>query len=196
MSRLHVALDAGHGGSDPGAQSEFGPEKDYTLLQTHVIASILNIHNMETVLTRLGDNYVALSERVDVANGADCDAFISVHFNASRSDEPSGTQVLYYKDSEGGEPLAEALLEHVAPLDGATEERWERVIPVPDPNFRDGFFPAVVKYTRMPAVILETEFGTNPDDAELLFDPAYMVKVAESVGSALEDWMDKMGGLE
>lgn len=166
-----------------------GVEKEYTLLQSHIVASTLFIHNFEPLLTRMGDNYITLTERAEIANGAGALAFLSYHFNASGSEEPSGTQALYWKTSEEAEALAKALLDRIAPLDGAPDERWERVIPVPQPTFRNGMEPTVLKKTVMPAVIIETEFGTNPADAQLLFDPSYMVAVARASVEALEDWL-------
>lgn len=188
---MKVCLDAGHGGRDTGAAAADGyPEKAYTLTQVLVDESILHNGGIESVLTRRDDEYVGLSRRAQIANEAGVDAFLSFHFNASASEGPSGTQMLHWKTSDGGERLARELLAGIGPLDGDEREPWERLIAVPDPSFRDGMRPTVLAETRMPAVIVETEFGTDPEAAVLLQNPTYQVEVAKATLRALRRWQE------
>lgn len=190
---MRVALDAGHGGHDPGAVSVFaGREKDYALLQAHIARSVFLGYGIESVLTRTADEYVPLASRVSFINSLALDAVVSFHWNAAGSTSAEGTLVLAHIESPRGLDLASRVLEYVAPLDGERTAR-ERVVLLPDASFRTTssgrpFVPAILAKTKPPAVLLEAGFGTNPGDAEFIRDPAYLVAVAQAVAQALKDW--------
>ena len=99
--------------------------------------------------------------------------------------------MIRHERSERAGTLAELLLAGIKPLDGVDDERWDRIFVVPDPTYRNGIVPTVVGRTRMPAVILEVEFGSNPDAAALLDNvtgSSYIVAVAGAVRDALLAW--------
>jgi len=91
-----VAIDPGHGGKDPGARGPDGlREKTVTLAVARKLAALIDQQpGMKAVLTRTGDYYVGLRERMVIARKADADLFISIHCNAV-SHDPSvrGTEV-------------------------------------------------------------------------------------------------------
>ena len=80
-----VAVDAGHGGTNLGARSPSGvAEKDITLFMARALARTLGQSpGVRVILTRSGDEYVTLSDRVRTANRARADLFLSLHCNAS-----------------------------------------------------------------------------------------------------------------
>ncbi|MDD3762060.1 MAG: N-acetylmuramoyl-L-alanine amidase [Nevskiales bacterium] len=90
-----VAVDAGHGGEDPGARGRSGlNEKDVALSVARKLAAKINATpNMKAVLTRDGDYYVGLRERVNIARKHQADLFISVHCNAFTKRDMHGTAV-------------------------------------------------------------------------------------------------------
>lgn len=90
-----VAIDAGHGGEDPGAQSKHGlREKDVVLSIARKLADLVNEQpGMQAVLTRDGDYYVGLRDRVIKARKAQADLFVSIHCNAFSHSDMSGTAV-------------------------------------------------------------------------------------------------------
>lgn len=90
-----VAVDAGHGGEDPGAHGRSGLlEKDVALSIARRLASQINEQpGMRAVLTRDGDYYVGLRERVQKARSAQADLFVSIHCNALTRPDMSGTAV-------------------------------------------------------------------------------------------------------
>lgn len=187
---MRVMIDAGHGGDDPGAIGHGGIlEKDYTLAQALVAEGIFFAFGLEPVLTRKRDRTVGNSLRAEMANDIKADLFVSYHFNASEEGAPSGTQILCHRDSTKGRSLAYFFLHEISPLDGEEDERWERVIPLPMAGFRGGrFVPTVIQKTRMPAIIVETEFGSNPKGAMQLADPKYILSVAEASYRAIQKW--------
>lgn len=90
-----IAVDAGHGGEDPGAHGPTGVlEKDVSLAIAKRLARMINDQpGMKAVLTRDGDYYVGLRERVQKARQVQADLFISVHCNALTRPDMHGTAV-------------------------------------------------------------------------------------------------------
>ncbi len=99
---LIVAVDAGHGGKDPGATGKRGTkEKDVVLSIAKKLAAKINrTAGMRAVLTRKSDKFLALRERIDVARAHNADLFISIHADAFKNHEVQGSSV--YVLSENG----------------------------------------------------------------------------------------------
>ena len=97
-----VAIDAGHGGKDPGAHGPHGAlEKNVTLAVARKLADLINKQpGMKAVLTRDSDVYVELKERFEKARDANADLFVSIHCDASRDHSADGATV--YVLSEHG----------------------------------------------------------------------------------------------
>ena len=88
-----VAIDAGHGGEDPGAIGPGGTEeKNVTLDLALRTAAILLAQGVEVTLIRRRDETVSLRERVARARSARANAFVSVHLNATRNSRSSGVE--------------------------------------------------------------------------------------------------------
>ncbi len=92
-----VVIDAGHGGKDTGAIGKGGTrEKDVNLAIAKELARVLREKlGVEVVMTRTKDAYVSLGQRVQAANRADADLFVSVHSNAHRNRKFSGIETYY-----------------------------------------------------------------------------------------------------
>ncbi|HEX4894850.1 MAG TPA: N-acetylmuramoyl-L-alanine amidase [Solimonas sp.] len=90
-----IAVDAGHGGEDPGARGSSGLlEKDVALSVARKLVRQINRQpGMRAVLTRDGDYYLGLRERVNVARKSQADMFVSVHCNAFHKRDMHGTAV-------------------------------------------------------------------------------------------------------
>jgi N-acetylmuramoyl-L-alanine amidase len=97
-----VAIDAGHGGKDPGAHGPKGAyEKNVTLAVAKKLAALVDRQpGMKAVLTRDSDVYVDLKERFMKARRADADLFVSIHCDAARDKSADGATV--YVVSEHG----------------------------------------------------------------------------------------------
>ncbi len=92
---ITVAIDAGHGGEDPGAHGASGTlEKNVTLaVAKRVKAKIDNIENMRAVLTRDSDYFIPLAERVNKARRLNADLFVSIHADAFIRPDANGSSV-------------------------------------------------------------------------------------------------------
>ncbi|HUB67253.1 MAG TPA: N-acetylmuramoyl-L-alanine amidase [Candidatus Methylacidiphilales bacterium] len=78
-----VVIDPGHGGSDNGAASSLGYEKNYTLQTAFILENILRAAGLKTVLTRRTDVFVDLYERAHIASLYPDYAFVSIHYNSA-----------------------------------------------------------------------------------------------------------------
>jgi len=92
---LVIAIDAGHGGKDPGARGPKGTrEKDVVLRISRRLADEINAEpGMRAVLTRSSDEFVPLRTRIEKARSANADLFISIHADAFRDRRVRGTTV-------------------------------------------------------------------------------------------------------
>ncbi len=90
-----VAIDAGHGGEDPGAKGRGGAhEKDVTLAIAQKLKAMLDREpNMRGVLTRDGDYFIPLHHRVEKARKVNADLFVSVHADAFIKPNARGSSV-------------------------------------------------------------------------------------------------------
>ena len=90
-----IAIDAGHGGEDPGARSRRGLlEKDVSLALARRLATLVGHEpGLRPVLIRDGDYYVGLRERINKARDAQADLFISIHANSYRDPSVRGSAV-------------------------------------------------------------------------------------------------------
>ena len=169
LSGYTICVDAGHGGQDPGAIGVNGiKEKDINLAIALKVADLLQRDGARVVLTRDGDYFVTLSGRVQIANSAGCDIFISIHANSGPS-SASGFEVYHYYGSYRGNLLATYVDQEIAKL-----------IPLKNRGVKEaGFY--VIKYTHMPAILIETGFVTNSYDASILTNENYQWKYAYAV---------------
>ena len=117
-----VVVDPGHGGVDPGAIGRDGThEKDVTLAIARALAARIDREpGMRAVLTRDGDYFIALSERLERARRAHADFFVSIHADSVRDPQISGASVYVLSErgasSEAARHLAEE--ENAADLRG------------------------------------------------------------------------------
>ena len=172
-----IALDAGHGGSDPGAVYNGRREKDDNLKLAMAVGDILKNEGMDVFYTRDNDIYETPFKKATDANNSGADYFVSFHRNSGENpNAASGVQVLIY--SEGGEK--EHLAENI--LDNLTNLGFKDLGIIERPNL------VVLKRTNMPAVLIETGFINNDSDNEK-FDDEF-----EQIAAAIADGILKTIG--
>lgn len=182
-----IAIDAGHGGKDPGAVSPIDKtkEKDLTLQISKLLNEKLVQNGYDTIMTRTGDTYPNLKERTEIANNKDADLFISIHINAVDKADIRGIQNLYYpNDGEyangrDNEALAKIIHEELIKQTGADDRKI-----VKRPNL------VVIKYTEMPSVLIECGFLTNPDELNLMKSQEYQDKLVEGIYKGLQRYFE------
>lgn len=109
-----VAIDAGHGGEDPGAKGANGSyEKDITLsIARRLKAQIDKQENMRAYLTRDGDYFIPLHERVNKARRAQADLFVSIHADAFIKPHARGSSVFALSEKGATSVAAKWLAKH------------------------------------------------------------------------------------
>lgn len=126
--RPKIVLDPGHGGEDPGA-SGFAVEKDVTLDVALRLAELLRTRlGAEVVLTREGDQTLALKDRTARANAEDADLFVSIHANANPTGQSRGVETYYLDNSTDRATLRLAKMENgldlLRPTEGEASLRY------------------------------------------------------------------------
>lgn len=177
-----VCLDAGHGGSDPGAvNANLGiAEKNLTLRIVGLLRDTLNRRGISVVVTRDCDIYVPLSARCRVANSALADLFVSVHINASPKPEAHGIETWYYAKSAQGANFARAVHAEIRDV-YSTLDRGVKA--------SQGFY--VLKYTHMPAILVECGFITNDADVTELSKESVLADLASAIADGIISFSEK-----
>jgi N-acetylmuramoyl-L-alanine amidase len=176
--QVTIVIDPGHGGRDPGAVGIGNiHEADIVLAISNQVTTLLQSKGAEVIQTRTDDREIELEPRVNQANRARADLFISIHANAISLDRPdvNGIETYYYADQS----LELARTIHASMLDG-TGRANRRV--------RQARF-YVLRNTAMPAVLLEVGFVTGAEDAPLLPDPDFQAQMAESIARGILEYV-------
>jgi N-acetylmuramoyl-L-alanine amidase len=209
-----VVIDPGHGGSDPGAMTGHVAEKDITLDLAHRLATLLRAAGFTVTLTREGDETLSLQQRVEIANAAEGDLFLSIHVNSIPVAIRRGVETYYLGPATdpGVEKLAGAensgsgysLADFRHLLEGVyTDVRQEEsrgfalavqgklfaVLHRANPDLEDrGVKKApfvVLVGTQMPSVLAEVSCISNPDELQLLEQDAYRQDIARALAAGV-----------
>ena len=182
---VKLCIDAGHGGSDPGALGNGLRESDINL---DVCLRLWRLLEQDTIdaqgggswdvlLTRTADDTVSLQARTDMANAFGAASFLSVHMNAFTSPAANGTETFCFP----GLSLAPAGLLRNRVQAGALTA-WDLTNRgVKEANF------FVLRETAMPAALLEGGFITNPGDSETMARPGERQTLARELLFALQE---------
>ncbi len=172
MAEQRVILDAGHGGSDPGAVFKGRQEKDDNLRLALAVGEALQRRGIQVDYTRTTDVYQTPFEKATIANNSGADYFISFHRNSSpEENQYNGVEVLVY-DKDG------VKLEMAENIVGASGEAGFREIGVKE---RPGL--VVLRRTKMPALLVEAGFINSDEDNEI-FDSQFDM-LAEGIADAI-----------
>ncbi|MBV6457482.1 MAG: hypothetical protein HONBIEJF_00591 [Fimbriimonadaceae bacterium] len=170
-----IVVDAGHGGTDTGAAHSKVREKDLTLKIAKALAKALTSAGASVILTRTDDTLIPLKERPAIANRANADLFVSVHINSNKlANSRSGSISFYHANQAVPRLLATCIQAELAKgtgIPGIGVWSDTRI-------YRTGF--AVLRYARMPAVLLELGFINHSSDRSKMASDEFGAKVAAS----------------
>jgi N-acetylmuramoyl-L-alanine amidase len=185
-----ICLDPGHGGVDKGEIAGDNFEKKYTLLLAQAAEKLLRADGFKVILTRTNDIYVDLPDRPARAARAGADLFVSLHYNSGPPSlhgievhclPPAGMKSSNSGGGRGGDPAYPGNA-----LDGrnillAYEVlKSIRALPLEDIGVKREHY-MVLKEARMPAILIEGGFMTDPQDAKKIYDPEFRQRMARSV---------------
>ena len=189
-----IVVDAGHGGSDPGAivpgvdDEQKVLEKTITLRCSLELAQVLEHAGYQVVLTRKDDLYVGLTDRTRMANEADAYCFISLHANAASTEARNGAWVLYddRTSDKNGIALSVSIFDSLSNVPGITDDSPQREIFPDGTPWVGGRQLTILSRTRMPAVLVEMGFMTNPADLVEMTD--YQQEIVEAIADGIISW--------
>lgn len=195
-----VVLDPGHGGSDKGARSPLGTEKEFALDVARKLRPLLQAKGFRVVLTRENDAFIPLHVRAHIANQTRDSIFVSIHFNGASNRDATGFEIfsltprgapstgddalaLHFVNMQAGSPVDaqsfglsaavyHSMLGHLAEFDrGIKRARF-----------------AVLRHTKIPAVLVEGGFLSETGDSKRVADPAWRAKFAEALSVGIENY--------
>jgi len=185
VSGRKIVIDAGHGGVDPGAKTPGIPlEKDINLDIALHLKRLFSKAGVYVVMVREADHDLApddfqgglarrkkkdLEARVNLANDSGADLFLSIHANSFPGQTWSGAQTFYNAGETESNAWARAVQNELVNQLGPNNRKAKSA------DFR------VLSDTKMPAILVEVGFLSNPREARLLADEEYRHKVAESI---------------
>lgn len=170
-----VMLDPGHGGDDPGANSDSStPEKTLTLKTAQAAAELLREAGAKVYLTRNEDRRSNLQDVMEFANKTGADIFISIHYNSTYSSKISGSETYYYNPVS--RKFAETMHEAIVRGIGQRDRGLHRV----------RFY--TVNHARMPSVLLEPVYLSNPEEGELANSGRFREKLAEAIVKGVKSY--------
>jgi len=180
-----IVIDAGHGGKDPGTTGNVyngAQEKAINLAVSNKLYALLEADPyIKVYVTRSGDTYPTLTDRVVMANHV-ADMFVSMHCNSIDNKQISGVQVYYPNpaDTRGAisQQLSKIIMNKVTNLSG---------IPQRGANQPSGYLFKVLKDTKVPAALVEMGFVTNLYDATKLSNANTQQAIAQGLYESIKE---------
>lgn len=175
---MKICIDPGHGGADPGAigTDPFRlEEKEFNLRLSLLLEEELETRGHWTVMTRRRDRSLSLQARANFANRLGAEFFISIHANGAETPAAEGMEVYHYPGSAAGENAANHVLESMI---AAFPDHRNRG--VKEANF------AVLRLTDMSAILVESEFLTNPTQLQFLADQENQRDLAVAIANGID----------
>lgn len=175
-----IAVDAGHGGRDPGADPDGVLEKDINLAIAKLLFDLAEAEeNLDPVLIRTLDIFISLEDRIAQAEAAGAVLYVTIHANSYSSPEPHGVETIVDDTRDLDDDswvLAELIQDGVVNATGA-HDRGTRT--------QESYLQRAL----MPAISIETGYLTNPDERALLNDPAYQALLAQGILSGIKEFI-------
>lgn len=170
-----IVIDAGHGGTDPGAVGNGLREKDLTLSIALGVANYLRSTNADVRMTRTTDTTLSLSQRTAFANSIGADYYLSIHINAGGG---TGFESYVWNGPLGQETLKprDEIHKEVAAYFAANglRDRGKKTA-----NFH------VLRETRMPACLIECGFIDHTTDSAHLKNGNFISGLARAIGQGV-----------
>ena len=185
-----IFIDAGHGGKDVGAVGELDGMKIYeeniNLTISLLVRDELEKRGFTVVMSRETDVFIELAERVDMANAAKADMFVSLHCN-SAVPAAYGTRILYTDRSVSYKKIKfagyfEKAIEEFANL----YDKMRKDVFVRSDKEESGYYLAVLRDTNMPSILIEMGFITNESDLRLFLNENWQHDIAYAIADAIE----------
>lgn len=188
-----VVIDAGHGGESTGTYSwgKTISEKTVNLKVTQYLKELTDSsenQKLKVYYTRTGDEYVSLEQRLALTQEVSADFFISIHCNGDTSRSTCGIETLY-TGKDFGRKKGKNQTGTASALDGLTsrcmaeicQEELTKAIGLEDRGIMERRDLYLLHHTKIPGVIVELGFMSNPKDMSVLKKSKYQKKAAQAI---------------
>ena len=182
-----VILDAGHGGSDPGKVGiNNALEKEINLEISKKVKALLEAKEIKVIMPRENDEMLCeetadnkkredMKRRTEMINEIRPFLVVSIHQNSFSDASVSGAQVFYYSGSEESEKMAVLMQNALREVD----EQNQR-----EAKANDSYY--LLKKTKVPTLIVECGFLSNPEEAEKLVTDEYQDAISNAIVKGIE----------
>ncbi|MBQ7809784.1 MAG: N-acetylmuramoyl-L-alanine amidase, partial [Clostridia bacterium] len=171
-----VFLNAGHGGSDPGAAANGFKEKDLNLSIAISCRDELLRHSVSVIMARDKDTDITSSEIIKMCNSSNASLAVDIHNNAGKGD---GAEVYYYSGGGVSKELAEAILAEIVKLGQNSRGIKTRV----SEDGSDYYY--FIRETVPPAVIVECAFVDNREDMKIIDTKAEQQAMGKAIAKGI-----------
>ena len=162
-------------------------EKDINMDIAEKLCLFLEEAGADVYFTRNSDEALGetksedMKKRISIVDESNADIMISIHQNAYTSASIKGAQTFYYKDSDGGKALAENIQESLV---SALDEKNKRTA-------KENTSYYIIKNTKIPSVIIECGFLSNPDEEQKLNTEEYRLKTAWAIFDGIREYFNE-----
>ena len=191
-----ILIDPGHGGRDAGASANGAVEKDINLAVSKILKQYIENGGNIVFMTRETDTNTAdpnrppnvtqkksdMRMRKEDIEKYKADIFVSIHMNKFEQSKYRGAQVFYDDDNEENRVLAESIQNSLKEILKDDNKRVPKAT-------GDSIF--VLRDNKIPSVLIECGFLSNPEEASLLKTPEYQKKVAEGIYLGLSKYINR-----
>ncbi len=214
-----IVVDAGHGGKDPGGIGPNGEkEKDINLAVAKQLAKRLKDQGYEVLLTRDTDVFIPLEERTAFANKKKADLFLSIHVNAHDNSDITGVETYFLNLTTDASAIRVAARENATTTKSISDLQFiindlmltskinessrfasstqksmigyleKNEIVTKDHGVKQAPFYVLIG-AKMPAILVEIGFITNPNECELLHSDEYQQSIVDGIVAGINAYV-------
>ncbi len=185
-----VVIDAGHGGSDSGANGASGKESTYTLDTAQRLQRQLKVLGLRTLLTRSDDAFLSVNERAALAAAATDAVFVSLHFGHGPATR-QGIQTYFPEKAPAQSGPVDDTAYHASCVGLATAIHANALYKLrsTDGGIRSARFSVISGQTRSPAILIEGGYLSHPEEAARIATESYRQSLAEAIAGGLHNYI-------
>ncbi len=184
-----VVLDPGHGGSEPGTNGQYLVERDVNLAVGLKVGDILKKKGIHVEYTRNDDSFLDLEPRAYLANDLNAAVYVSIHHNGFPNPSISGTECFYFAPLENPDLFAQK--DQRARLASLIQDELISKLQRNNRGVKNNVNYSVLRNTKMPSIIAEIVYLTNPDEEQLAQQNVFKDLAAQAIANGIITYLNK-----
>lgn len=173
-----VIVDPGHGGQDHGAEWGMVYEKHLCLDTSARVAYFLKEKGYRVILTRTGDYFISLQQRVDIAKRYPDAVFVAVHYNKASSTGASGIETFFCNENSRGYAtmVQNSIMKNIHAVNRG-------------PKFARFY---VIRHTTLPSILVECGFVSNEFERQMMKGGEYRSRLAKGIAEGVDQFCESL----